>query len=293
MRILINIFVLITAFVNVTSASDVKSPELYTLPFTKADGLLLVEAQMDDQVGVFIFDTGADGILINSSESADGQDVSFETLTGVVTASEVTVPEITFGDYVFNKVAAFTSDLSALESYLDIQLLGILGVDIFENNVLYIDNKNGLIRVFDSASELADYNFPASMLKVKVEVVNNKFILPLEVGEATYRFLLDSGSSVSMVDLDIIDEESLTRQARSLELYTAGPNSETTSIYQAQEVKLSNLKVRNMQFGVTDFSNLNASLDEPIAGILSIEQLAISAMILDKKNEILYLQFPK
>ena len=48
-----------------------------------------------------------------------------------------------------------------------------------------------------------------------------------------------------------------------------------------------------MQFGVTDFSNLNASLDEPIAGILSIEQLAISAMILDKKNEILYLQFPK
>ena len=293
MRILINILVLITAFVSVTSASDVKSPELYTLPFTKADGLLLVEAQMDDQVGVFIFDTGADGILINSSESADGQDVSFETLTGVVTASEVTVPEITFGDHVFNKVEAFTSDLSALESYLDIQLLGILGVDIFENNVLYIDSNNGLIRVFDSASELADYNFPASMLKVKVEVVNNKFILPLEVGEATYHFLLDSGSSVSMVDLDIIDEESLIRQARSLELYTAGPHSETTSIYQAQEVKLSNLKVKNMQFGVTDFSNLNASLDEPIAGILSIEQLAISAMILDKKNEILYLQFPK
>ena len=123
------------------ASSKVKKTHLATsstIPFTMLEGMMVVEATVNNQKGNFIIDTGAPTLVLNerpvSKEQVAGRGIS----EGLVTA-EVTVKAFNWSGINKTNVAAFKVDISHLERVSGKELAGIIGYDILKEVELLVD----------------------------------------------------------------------------------------------------------------------------------------------------------
>jgi len=150
MKQLLILFLLITqiaeaqehvAFLDVvTSYTEVdESPYLNStvVPFKMIEGMMLVEATMNNQQGNYIIDTGAPTLVINQQpthSTTQGRGIS----QGLTTA-EMQVKTFEWSGIHKENVFAFQVDISHLEAISGETIAGIIGYDILKEVELLVD----------------------------------------------------------------------------------------------------------------------------------------------------------
>lgn len=247
---------------------------------------MLVTASIDDMYGKFIFDTAADGLLLNHSQT-NVHNAAYHTATGTLQSSTVKVGHLCLGNYTIKNLKAHAADLSNLEKHVGSDILGIIGAKLLDSELLLIDQKAHSIE-FINRSDYKDL-LTDRALRAPIRFENDVPILSLNIASKNYNFILDTGASISLVDQNLIDaHKGLFEDTKeSFELLTAH-GSQNLSYYYSDAIQFKDIVLQDQKLAAMDFSHIQDAFELPIAGILSLDELPFHYLILDYRNGWLY-----
>lgn len=284
MRPIVSIFVFFFFF------SPFLRGESTVIPFRLVNNLIIIEANIEANSGNLILDTGSDGFFVDQWLSNETKNkAEFSTLNGVQNVSAFTVKSLTVGSISKKNLEAYHTNLSHLESFLSIDLAGIIGVELFNPHSLFIDFENKQIHFFKKESRLALEN---NLHEADFILVNNIPVVKINMDDKTYNFIFDSGASVHMVD------ESLVKKHGSFFSKTENPvnfltleNSSAPEMYyyRLRQLELGTSFITNTNCLVKDFSTIQADFGLAVHGIISMSSLNHTGIVMDfQKMKIFY-----
>lgn len=258
------------------ASQDVRADK-HIVPFTMRQGLIMIKVDIDGQYGNFIFDSGASDILVNGAVSDQAKTI-FETLNGPVVAEERQAQNIEVAGYHIKKSTTYHSDLSALENYLGIRLLGIFGSEAFTPDNIIIDHSTGHLIISDNKLDKAAYK---DYKALDFEINDGVLLCEVRIQGQRMTFLLDSGATSHFISSDSL---SSLRYALSQQKSTITANGQH-SVKQSILVDETNLSDQAEVFIVQDFDSLSDALSLEISGILSLNSLSQEQIIIDLDHQ--------
>ena len=237
--------------IGITELYSIDSTTEYMhVPYTEINGLIVVEAIINDEKGNYIFDTGANEIILNGKEQQTTE--LFDTTTGSALGATKSIKKITVGTYTKENLDAFVIDLSSIESYLQVRVDGIIGSEFFLPNNIMVDFEAQMITL----SELPFSNVESKATqKFNFEIQEELIILQCKLGKKDLKFVLDSGSSLSTIDLSIYNrffagKKGSTEQV--VDLYTATDNKQTVRKAVLDNIRIGDYALGNVYFMIND-----------------------------------------
>jgi len=197
--------VLVLQFLFVSAYADAVFEGVLTIPFTKSNGLMLVEAEVEGQAGYFIFDTGADALLLNSTHypQLSVAQKDFQTLTGTMPTQASQVETFKMGKLQLSDIPAFGTDLNNLELQTILPISGIIGANLFSADFIEIDNEDQVIRCYANDAFL---DVSKKKVSAKIIVEQGMTLVPIKIEGKYYNFCLDTGASVSLIDAELMKQ---------------------------------------------------------------------------------------
>lgn len=253
------------------------------VPFEFVNGLIVIKAELDGEVGNYILDSGSNGILLNSK--SESSTVSYQTLSGVAEGSELVINSLKLGNIESKKLLGFSTDLSNLELYIDKSLAGILGSTVFTTKSIEINFLTKKLIISDSEIE--------TRLTNGLNVMNYNLVDDLPVAELTINgekksFIIDTGASCHFIDSKVLaglGNKCVETGVKKNILSASGKNSisEEYIIPNVVSEQTNIIKVFSK-----DFSLLSDELGKDIHGLISLSKLSDSVIYFDVVNKKVY-----
>lgn len=251
------------------------------IPFEKSSGLLLVKASVNGVEGKMIFDTAADHLLINDAVSGASSHNNYITLTGEAASQKMKVKSLAIGEFHARDITAYKTDLSLLEKHVGENILGILGAGLLEGELIRINIAEGIIEIlprkeFYKSQGHYKLGFPVSF-------ENRIPVVELQMGGKAFRFVLDTGSSVSIINSALLNryQDLFNKTNRQFNLLTAASEMENAYYYTCSSMSIAGKFLNMTELGVLDMTDINTQFDKPVDGILSLEDLPFHSIVVD------------
>ncbi len=265
--------------------TDSSQNNTQVIPFNRVGNLIIIQATADTTTGNFILDTGAPGLVLNltyfrqyrQSEAGERGSMSGAVLGAVQT----TIDKFSFGNISYKSLDADMISLGHIEDRKGIKILGLIGVSLFKDCEMIIDYETSLIHLHRiTRQERATYKNKmldsAKYTVLNFEMIDNKMIAGIKLGERKMKFFLDSGAESNVLDSRLPNKvfENMTITGRTKVI---GASNKTV---EALYGNLSNMKVGGQPLAALPFviTNLeNACISEVccIDGILGINFFSV------------------
>lgn len=236
----------------------------HKIKFMNILGLMLVEATLNGQKGLFAFDTGSSIVTLNSRHyqqpdddtskeiiTFDGEKLVTSTIGGICK-----VDSILLGDKVFRSVKALTFDLGYVEEQLlqatnsQLVILGTLGCNFFKNKKFMIDYINEEI-TFNPSVKDEEY--------VQIDFLHQEIlIIETKVDNHNLNMIVDTGATQNILN-DKLD-------------------------FEVDKIMIGEKEYLNQKFFKFDLSSIQEKLDIQIDGIIGIPILSLQTLIFDFRN---------
>lgn len=271
-----------TLFVSVL-AGPVADDSRVAIPFEVINGLIIVEAEIDNEVGKYIFDTGAEELILNK-EVRSGK-TKFSSINGDIAVEEVNINLLKIGNLTHSKIKAYSADLGSMAAYLNISLHGVIGCNIFKQNKVKIDFESGLITLSTDKSIL-----PTTANYVTFQMNDGVPVCPLIIDGKEYLFGFDTGATMHVIDNGIYDSLAQHFTDTGLDTYVSTGTGDKTinKIMSLDAYNLGNQRIENTQFLLQDMKAFNQSMEQPIVGVLSLTALGAESIVLDLDQKKIY-----
>jgi len=255
-----------------------------SIPFELINGLIIVKAEIDGMPGNYIIDSGSNGILLNTN--SEKSDVSYQTLSTTLEGSETKIETFKVGDFEAYELIAFSTDISNLEAYLDIQISGILGCSIFTPNSLGFDFRNSIMIISENKSEIIELK---GLTSLPYSVIDDLPLVDMEIAGNTYTFILDSGASSHFVDIDLLEIAGNTATTTGIEksIVTAGGMDQRSLEYKITNCKIGE-QFTSLKAFEKDFAPISHTMEKEISGLLSLSKLSPDIVFFDLKSKKFY-----
>jgi predicted aspartyl protease len=181
--------------------------DLLVIPLKNAGRLFMIEAEIDNEKGNLIFDTGAGEIVLNTTyfrKYLSKNAPESRGITGSVgkTAS-IRTENMNISGLRFSGVQAKLSDLSHIENRRGIKVLGLIGFGLLRNYEVVIDAVNNellLYRIDSKGERASESNLFRSDHTQKFVEINNIVFVSGQVDGKVLRFCLDTGAETNVID---------------------------------------------------------------------------------------------
>ena len=192
------------------------SPEPYgdfktiVVPIKRVGNLIVVEAQLDTVEGNFILDTGAPGLVLNSTYFRNlphGHEKESGGINGQASnCFTTTVHNLSILDLHYDKLMADVTDLSSIENNKGIKVLGLLGTGLFSRFAITVDLfKNMLyIHKLDTKGEIPanERVFNNPDMKTSFKLLNKVIFIKGSIEDTNLWFAFDTGAECNLMDYD-------------------------------------------------------------------------------------------
>ncbi len=253
-----------------------------TIPLKRAGRLFLLEAQVDDQVGNLVFDTGAEGLVLNKTYFRNYNSTPKYSGSGITgdagDVAQIRADRVSVSSVYYEKVTADVTDLSHIENKRGIKILGLFGLNMIKSFEVVLDAVNGELRLyrinkkgerlslavdstrFDVAQRL---ELPYSILRVAGKIN----------GKSLY-FCLDTGAEINVLNSSlskaVISTVTISRRSR---LGGAGASVTEVLYGSMSEFMFGNHQVGPMPTIVTNLSTMGEAYGCSIDGMLGCDFL--------------------
>lgn len=250
------------------------------IPLKRAGRLLLVEATVDSIRGNFIFDTGAPGLVLNASYFPDSRAVPGMVASGITgSAGPVRakhVGHLALRDLSYHDIQAEVVDLSHLENARGVQILGLLGVDLFTSFEIEIDLRSSVLRLVrcNKRGNPLVHSERSWDLTSRIQLIDKTIYLNCSMADRNMVFGFDTGAEVNALNSrsnkKVLEQVEIT--GRSV---LRGTGSSTVEILYGtmQEFTFCDENFAGMQTIITSMSHMNAGYGASIDGMLGVEFL--------------------
>lgn len=258
-------------------ASDAKGDfDTLKLPLKRAGNLLIVEASVDGIRGNFILDTGAPGLILNTTyfrEKAIRKNRTSVGIAGTTTGVyEMEVNKLQISNLYYEKILVELTELSHIENSKNIQIYGLLGTALFEELEMYIDiRRSTLTLVKPSKNVTPKRNADVNTL---LSVSNNALIIPLKVNGKILNTCFDTGAEMLVLDPllpnKILNDVQLTKR-----LNVTGTGGQKTEVWSGtlKSLQFGKLEIKNTEVLITNLQQLSEVYGQPIDAIIGFALL--------------------
>lgn len=270
------------------------------IPFKLIDNLIIIEAELLDQRGNFIIDTGSETLILNKSH--------FKTRASKHQESRITSGVIDIIDNPFEKrlkdfiikdlrVQDKTSDvidLSHIESSKRIHLLGIIGYNILKDYEVFIDmylNQITLTKVDKNGNRLDQRPFLETIIDtVNFKLKRHTIVLETYVDKHKLKFGLDTGAEYNQLNKRTSKKIlKFFRPSERLMLVGASGKKIEVMAGKLYRVKLTdNIYFAPMETLLTNLNQMNEAFGTALDGVLGYEFFRQQRTIINYKKEKLY-----
>lgn len=185
----------------------VRMPPRVELPFELRNNLPFVEAEVDGQRGLFIFDTGASRITLNdkyfSALQKPGEIAVARGARGEDAARRARVGKFSLGGYEVGDFECALADLSTLERNGQIAL-GLIGYEALKNFEVAFDYERRVVVLYalDAAgATLAPHDFGPAGFALPFTQEGHLPVIEATIAGQPVRLALDSGAGGGTLDL--------------------------------------------------------------------------------------------
>lgn len=273
-----------------------------TIPLKRAGKLLMIEAQIDGQVGNLIFDTGAAGLVLNSTYFRNYRHFERTTPNGITgSLGEVyktEVDSIKINGILYCNKFADLAELGHIENRRGIKVLGLFGFELIRKYEIIIDiqrNELTLMKIDKNGNRLS--NLPKSFKSdytQKIVEKNNILFVMAEIGGKSLKFCFDTGAEINAISSSqqkmILNTISVNRRSK-----LAGANSSTAEVLYGtmNDFSFGNRQFNDMQTVITNLASLEEAYDVQLSGVLGYEFLEKGIFCINMRKNQLSIRFNK
>ncbi len=280
--------------------AEVLNENTTRIPFKLIDHLMVVEAELLDQKGNFIIDTGSEEMLLNKAHF--GKLYEFQRQSSKVSGVNQVldhsykkyIKEFDLNGFVFHDKVSDVIDLSHIEQAKKIRLLGIIGYNVLKDFEVFIDlhlNQITLTRVDKQGNKLNDKVYLEKIVDSldfslkKHTIVVNGFINNQKV-----KLGIDTAAEFNQINKSV-NKKALRYFIPKKRLKLSGASKKSIHVLAG---KLHRVKLNdNVYFGpmftvLTNLSHMNEAFGTQLDGILGYEFFAQKRTIINYQKEKLY-----
>jgi len=269
--------VALPTYSNTSSINSLVIPE--TLSFEIVDGLMVLQVPNGYETQQFVFDTGAEEIIIN--QKVDQGSLEIISVDKSLIANEISINHLELGSTVLNSLDAWAVDLGFLETQIGQQLDGIVGAQLLVDNSVMIDYQTSTITFVPHGTNFSTIgnNFNVVALDYKQDQYDLPVIditfegKPLKMG-------FDTGANIS-----VFDQKHRTHLFSNT---TSKPHYFSLSKLYIQQCELS-----NVPYLLENFGELNKNRTQKIDGLISAYALATQKIFIDSERRKIFLLWEK
>lgn len=254
--------------------------DLGVIPFKLVNNLIIIEIDIETKKGNFILDTGSDAVFLNSQNEQDLQNnVIFKTVNGTTNTELTKIRHLKIGEITKLNVNAYSTNLTNIENFLNIKIAGIIGAEIFNPHSIYVDFDQKEIKFYKDAPNLLDFRFDHHLdFSMKLGVPCTE----ITIGNNKYTFIMDSGASIHLVDSIVVAShmDNFEQLSSNVKVESLG-NTSSVQKYNIKSFSLNKNEIFNQSCLIQNFSELNATSEIIISGIISISKLTEKGIMID------------
>lgn len=265
------------------------------IPLKQVGRLFLIDAKVEGQTGNLVFDTGANGLVLNSTYFRDhvrtGK-VASNGITGAVgSVEQIAVDKLEFSDLTYQKLQADVTNLGHIENRRGVKILGLVGFSMMKNMEIVLDAARSELRLYklDKTGKRTSPGSPE--IKVhhtqKIEGNSNILFLKGRIAGKTLNFCFDTGAETNAISSDanknILSTLTITRR---MSLKGSGTVKSEVLFGRMNEFLIGEKQIPNMETIVTNLDALSEAYGTHIDGMLGysfLEQGIISINFVKKQ----------
>ncbi len=265
--------------------------------FFAYDNLILLTAQIEGQEGFLILDTGAPDLILNKKYFDDkknfSDDLQARGFNGQIEEVLVRYTDLQIGSCRWEDQDTKVIDLDHLKPSGIFPILGLAGIQLFQDYELVLDFKSSTILLFetDRQGNLIDqqYNNNTHDVSFPFKLKGHIPYLTINMNHTSLKLGLDTGSAISLIQPKFKSKlkESLVA-AGQIQLLGTDQTIKQTKLWKLEDMNVSMLTFPPLQVAFTNinaFNNILSGAD--LDGILGTEFLSqFTTAINLKKKEV-------
>lgn len=247
------------------------------IPLKRTGRLFFIEANIDDETGNLVFDTGAIGLVLNSTyfrnHVKSGGSISTGITGSVGTVEQISISKIELANLTYKNLRADVANLGHIENRRGIKILGLFGFNMIRNFEIVIDAKNNelkLFRIDKTGKKLKNSlsGFKADYTQ-KFEGNSNILFLKGRISGKILNFCFDTGAETNAICSDcnrsIMNTLTITRRSG---LSGAGRADSEVLFGRMNDFAIGNRQIPEMETIITNLDALSEAYDTHIDGML-------------------------
>ena len=240
-------------------------PASTTISFTMLEGMMVVEATVNQQKGNFFIDTGAPTLVLNQQPTVNTQLTGRGISEGLI-ADEVVVQEFHWSGIRKKNVAAFKVDISHLEKISGQNLAGIIGYDILKEVELLVDYHTQTVQL--SPVKAPKTKQPLAIIPFTMQA--HLPVIKVKIGKKKFRLALDTASESNILDKKILRklDKTLLSNHKIGEIQGVDQQIKEVQVATIHQTAIRELSFDNMAYLFTDLSHLKSDSGLYIDGLL-------------------------
>jgi predicted aspartyl protease len=257
------------------------------ISFSRAGNLILVRARVDTLEGNFILDTGAPGLVLNLTYFRDfPMAIVPDGVQGSMTGNSAPlmrtwVQEVVIGSVNYPRMEADVVNLGHIENSRGVQVMGLLGMELFSQCEMIIDYENNLIylhRIGKGESSSYRHTMLEDINKyhtIPVDLADNRIIAKTQVAGRNLRLVVDCAAESNVLDSrlpnKIFEQVTITRKVKLVGANQAKVDALHGTL---KNMKVGPLEMGDMQVLITNLEKTCFSYTNCVDGILGVDFLS-------------------
>ena len=249
----------------------------HQIPLRRAGNLLLLDATVDTITGAFVFDTGARGLVLNSTYFRQAKNSISGSGSGVtggqIQRMTLKVKNFTFHGVEYKNQMADVIDLSHIENSKGTKILGLIGTKLIKDYEIIIDVKNqsmalhSIDRKGRRTNGIIDSNHYC--YHQKIQLIDNTIITHLREGKKKICFCIDTGAEHTVIDYACPDDLTQRIQIQRRSILRGSGNQKREVLYGLLDsLNFSDHSIAQMPVILTDLSHMRKGYGINIMGML-------------------------
>ncbi len=266
-----------------------------SLPYKKIGNLIVVQAEVEGQIGNFILDTGFPSLCLNGRHFENQTGMPFEASSTGINGQQQTIffyqTRLKMAD--LNQAHnAQVMDLSHLEKRKGLTILGLIGQAAFKKHELLLDlvNETILLIPLDKTGNRLSRAFSFPLMEIPFMQKEHFPVLTAQIGGHELILGLDTGAEFNVIDRkyqsQLLEYLSLQNGA----ILTNGSQSRAVRSARLKGVRVDGLDCWPMMTIFASMDGLNNGLrGKDIDGLLGVEFIVQNRISINFKRKMLYI----
>jgi predicted aspartyl protease len=256
--------------------------DFITIPLKTAGRLFMVDAVIDGQTGNLIFDTGASGIVLNTTYFRKYVQMNNQNSNGITgkvdKVTTISINSLKISETELKKFSASLADLGHIENSKGVKVLGLFGFEIFKNFEIVLDINHQVMQLYkiDKQGGRINKSIAPFIADYTQKIESSKNILFLEgiIAGKELRFCLDTGAETNAIsshaNKSVLKTVVITSKSN---LQGVGSSKSEVLLGSMSDFRFGDRELSPMKTIVTNLDALSEAYEVQIDGMLGYDFL--------------------